>query len=96
LPDPDTPAPPRLLPTFDATLLVHCRRAGILPEEHRARLFHTTNPQSLPSFTVDGTVRGAWRYDDGRVELEPFERIDRTAMRALHEEAARMAAFHTA
>jgi hypothetical protein len=35
LPDPDTPAPVRFLPTWDATLLVHCRRAGIVREEHR-------------------------------------------------------------
>jgi hypothetical protein len=96
LPDPDTPAPPRLLPTFDATLLVHCRRTGILPEEHRPKLFHTKNPQSLPSFTVDGAVRGAWRFAGRKVQLEPFERIDRAALGALREEAARLAAFHTA
>src|SRR6266545_3483405 len=32
LPDPDTPAPVRFLPTWDATLLVHARGTGILPE----------------------------------------------------------------
>ena len=32
LPDPATPAPVRFLPTWDATLLVHARRTGILPE----------------------------------------------------------------
>ena len=37
LPDPDTPAPVRFLPTWDASLLVHARRTGILAEEHRAR-----------------------------------------------------------
>ena len=31
LPDPDTPAPARLLPIWDATLLVHARRTLILP-----------------------------------------------------------------
>ncbi len=31
LPDPDTPAPVRFLPTYDATLLAHARRALILP-----------------------------------------------------------------
>ena len=33
LPDPGTPAPPRFLPTWDATLLVHARRTGLLPRE---------------------------------------------------------------
>lgn len=94
LPDPDTPAPPRFLPTFDATLLVHARRTGILPEEHRPKLFHTSKPQSLPAFTVDGAVRGAWRYEDGRITLEPFERLDGATMRALREEGERLAAFH--
>jgi hypothetical protein len=37
LPDPDTPAPPRFLPVWDAKLLVHARRTQILPEEHVLR-----------------------------------------------------------
>ena len=32
-PDADTPAPVRFLPVWDATLLVHARRTGILPEQ---------------------------------------------------------------
>ena len=94
LPDPATPAPVRFLPTFDATLLVHARRTGILPEEHRPKIFHSRNPQSLPTFLVDGAVAGAWRYADGRVELEPFGRLDASARRALDEEGERLAAFH--
>jgi hypothetical protein len=94
LPDPDTPAPPRLLGTFDASLLVHARRTGFLPEAHRPRFFDTKRPQSLPPFTVDGVVRGAWRYERGKVELDPFERIHPAAMRALREEADRLADFH--
>lgn len=46
LPDPDTPAPVRFLPTWDATLLVHARRTGILPEEHRPKVFSTKTPHS--------------------------------------------------
>jgi hypothetical protein len=91
LPDPDTPAPPRFLPTWDATLLIHARRTGVLPERHRPRIFHTKAPQSYPTFLVDGAVAGTWRYDDGEVRLEPFERLDPAPLEA---EAARLAAFH--
>jgi hypothetical protein len=94
LPAPDTPAPVRLLPTWDATLLAHARRAHILPEEHRSRIFSVRMPQSVPTFLVDGAVAGTWRHDGGRVELEPFGRLDRAATRELREEAARLAAFH--
>jgi hypothetical protein len=61
LPDPETPAPVRFLPTWDASLLVHARRTGILPEEHRPKVFNTKTPQSVPTFLVDGRVEGAWR-----------------------------------
>ena len=47
LPDPETPAPVRFLPTWDAVLLVHARRTGVLPEEHRPRIFSTKMPQSV-------------------------------------------------
>jgi hypothetical protein len=94
LPDPDTPAPVRLLGTWDAILLAHARRANVLPERHRERVFNTKMPQSVPTFLVDGAVAGTWRYADGRVDVEPFERIDRATARALSEEAQRMAAFH--
>ena len=91
LPDPDTPAPPRLLPTWDATLLVHARRTGVLPERHRPRIFHTRNPQSLPTFLVDGAVAGSWRHEDDGIRLEPFEALDAASLRAVREEAERLA-----
>jgi DNA glycosylase AlkZ-like len=94
LPDPETPAPVRLLPTWDAILLAHARRANILPERHRQRVFNTKMPQSAPTFLVDGSVAGTWRHADGRVTFEPFERLDRATTRALREEGERMAAFH--
>jgi hypothetical protein len=94
LPSPDTPAPVRFLPTWDATLLVHARRTGILPEEHRSKIFHTKNPQSTPVFLVDGEVAGTWRHAAGRITLEPFGRLDGATRRALDSEAERLAAFH--
>jgi hypothetical protein len=94
LPEPDTPAPPRFLPTWDATLLVHARRSGVLPEEHRPKVFNVRKPHSSPTFLVDGAVAGTWRHERGRIALEPFERLDAADRRALREEADRLAAFH--
>ena len=94
LPPPDTPAPVRFLPTFDATLLVHARGTGILAEEHRKRIFHVRNPQSDRTFLVDGKVAGIWRPDTGRVRLEPFGRLPRGARAELAAEGERLAAFH--
>jgi hypothetical protein len=94
LPDPETPAPPRFLPTWDATLLVHARRTGVLPEEHRAKIFSPRNPHSFPTFLIDGGVAGTWRYENGAIRLDPFGRLDAAARRELKEEADRLAEFH--
>ena len=94
IPDPETPAPARFLPVWDATLLVHARRTQILPEEHRPKVFSTRTPQSMPTFMVDGRVVGSWRYEKGRIELSPFERLSKAARRELDAEAERLAAFH--
>jgi hypothetical protein len=94
LPDPDTPAPPRFLPVWDATLLVHCRRTQILPEEYRPLVFNVKTPQSVNAFLIDGRVAGTWRYEQGRVKLEPFEGVPRKSRRELEEEAKKLAAFH--
>ena len=92
LPDPDTPAPPRLLPTFDATLLVHARRTGLLPERFRPLIFHSKNPQSSPTFLVDGEVAGTWRLDGDGFRAEPFERVPAKALREVRAEGERLAA----
>src|SRR4051812_13775000 len=94
LPSGDTPALARFLPTFDATLLAHARRTGILAEEHRKRIFHVRNPQSDPTFLVDGKVAGIWRHEGGRIVLEPFGRLGRDARRELKAEGERLAALY--
>jgi hypothetical protein len=94
LPDPDTPAPVRFLPTWEATLLVHARRTQILPEAYRSRVFDTKTPHSVPTFLVDGAVAGTWRYGEGRVRVEPFGRLTWEVRRELDEEAERLTAFH--
>ena len=94
LPNASTPAPVRFLPTWDAALLVHARRAGILPGRYRPLVFSTKNPPSVPTFLVDGAVAGTWRYEAGRIRIDPYERLDPAVRRELHDEAERLAAFH--
>jgi hypothetical protein len=94
LPNPDTPAPVRFLPVWDATLLVHARRTGVLPERYRSRVFNVRTPHSVNTFLVDGQVAGTWRYKQGRVQLTPFARLAKATRAELDEEAERLAAFH--
>jgi hypothetical protein len=94
LPDPETPAPARFLPAWDATLLVHARRTGVLPEEHRPKVFNTRTPQSVPTFLVHGRVAGTWQYDKGKIKTKPFGKFDAAAKRELRDEADRLAELH--
>ena len=95
LPDPETPAPVRLLRDVgrDPARPRPARRASS-PSATATRVFHVRMPQSVPTFLVDGDVAGTWRYEDGRVTFDPFERLDRATLRALREEGERMAALH--
>ena len=93
LADEATPAPVRLLPTWDATMLVHARATGIVIEEDRPRIFTTKNPQSISTFLVDGVVAGSWRHDGARVVTEPFRPLPSDAQRAVRDEAERIEAL---
>ena len=90
LPDPDTPAPVRLLPPWDATLLAHARRTQILPERHRDKVFHVKRPQSVGTVLVDGQVKGIW-LPDGTVET--FEPLTAAQRRELKAEVRRLVEF---
>lgn len=92
--DGDTAAPPRFLPVWDATLLVHARRTQILPETHRPRIFSTKTPHSLNTFLVDGQVAGSWRHEDGEIRLDPFEPLAAADRRGVEEEAHGLALLH--
>jgi hypothetical protein len=96
LPDPETPAPARFLPTWDATLLVHARATQILPEQYRPRIFNTKAPNSFNTFLIDGQVAGTWRHENGRIAITPFHRLDKGSRSELDDEAERLAAFHKA
>jgi hypothetical protein len=72
-------------------LLAHARRTQVLPDRHRARVFDTKMPQSVNTFLLDGRVAGSWCHDDGRIVVDPFERLSRSDRRTVDEEAAFMA-----
>jgi hypothetical protein len=94
LPDPDTPAPPRLLPQYDNLLLSHADRSRVIADEHRSRMF------TRGSFLVDGFVRGTWGIsrDKGNATLlvEPFQPIRAAHRAALLEEGRGLLAFAAA
>jgi hypothetical protein len=96
LPAADTPAPVRFLGQWDANLLVHVRRAQVLPEQHRPRVFARTMPQSVPTFLVDGQVAGTWRHTRGAVRWEPFRDLPAVVRREVDDEAERLAEFYAA
>ena len=94
LPDPAVPAPVRFLPHWDANLLVHARRAGILPEAHRPRVFSIRNPFSVGTYLVDGVVAGGWSVREGRIELDPYEPLSAADQRDVEREREALEAFH--
>ena len=90
-PAPDTPAPVRLLPKWDALLLSHADRTRVLPEEYRSAVI--TGGWVHATFLVDGMVAGIWRFQGGKVKTEPFAPLPRSAQRELEDEARRLGAF---
>jgi hypothetical protein len=94
LPDPDTPAPVRFLPVWDATLLAHARRSLVIKEEDRTRVFNAKTPHSLNTFLVDGQVAGTWWLEKGSIGVDPFRTLSAKTTREVDAEAERLAAFH--
>jgi hypothetical protein len=92
LPDPETPAPVRFLPKWDNVLLAFTDRTRVLPEQYRKTVIRM-NGDVAQTYLVDGFVAGAWRVEDGRVAVEPFAPLSRSARRDVDEEAGRLEAF---
>jgi Winged helix DNA-binding domain len=92
LPDPETPAPVRLLPKWDNVLLAFADRTRILPEPYRRKVIGA-NGDVAQTFLVDGFVAGTWRAEGGRVVIEPFARLPGAVRREVEEEAERLEGF---
>ncbi|MFB7907022.1 winged helix DNA-binding domain-containing protein [Kitasatospora sp. NPDC056076] len=93
-PDPDVPAPVRLVAPFDNLLLSHADRSRVLPERYKDRVM-TRNGLVLGTLLVDGLVAGTWRYAGPAegVVVEPFVRLARADRAAAEAEAERVLAF---
>ncbi|GAA3515660.1 winged helix DNA-binding domain-containing protein [Actinocatenispora rupis] len=92
LPAADTPAPVRLLPAYDNALLGHADRTRIIGDEDRARVM-PGQARVLPTFLVDGRVRGSWRLTDGTIELTAFGPLPAYDRDAVQQEAHRLLPF---
>ena len=92
LPDPDTPAPPQLVPRYDNLVLSHADRTRILGDVPVSQIV-TKNALVHATILVDGFAAGTWQLEQGRVRLEPFSRLARATTTALRAEAERVEAF---
>jgi hypothetical protein len=92
LPDPESPAPPRLVPRYDNLVLAHADRTRVLGDIPINRIV-TKNALVHATLLIDGFVAGTWQLENGRVKLEPFVRIPPSVRAALAEEVDRVEAF---
>ncbi|MGH6654634.1 MAG: winged helix DNA-binding domain-containing protein, partial [Actinocrinis sp.] len=100
-PDADVPAPARLLPWFDSTLLAYtpARRQRILPEGTWDRVYRRVGLRIDPTFLVDGFVSGLWslkataragKTSKVVVTLAPFGKLGKAVRDELAAESERV------
>ncbi|MEV0662744.1 winged helix DNA-binding domain-containing protein [Actinomadura luteofluorescens] len=94
-PDTDVPAPVRLLPEFDATLLAHADRTRVMTADVRRQVCN--GAAVAATVLVDGTVAATWtaKTTTGTVTLavRPFRPLSSTDGSAIEAEAARLLSF---
>ncbi len=95
-PDPDRPAPVRLVAEFDNLALAHADRTRIITDENRKRLF-TRNGIFPGTVLVGGFAVGMWRISRGRgtaaLTVEMFEPIRSRDRDAITREGERLLVF---
>ena len=94
LPSADTPAPVRLLPKWDSSLLAYAppERTRILPDRYRKRVI-APNGDVAQTILVDGFVAGTWKVEKKRLQVEPFTRLPKAVRDELEAEGERLLAF---
>jgi hypothetical protein len=89
-PDPDTPAPIRVLPEYDNVLLSHSDRSRFGTDEER-RLVAAVGPVK-GTVLVDGVVKAVW-HDEGSTMVVEHAPLPRRVAATLELEARRAARF---
>lgn len=93
-PDPDLPAPVRLVAPFDNILLSHAIRTRVISDEHRKRLFSGRNGVFPGTVLVDGFVAGTWELvgkgDATSMRVRPYVRLKRRALDDIETEGNRL------
>lgn len=93
-PDPDSPAPVRLVAPFDNILLSHAERTRIISAEHRKRLFSGKNGVFPGTVLVDGFVAGTWELMgkgvSTSIRVQPYMRLRDEALGEITVEGNRL------
>lgn len=94
-PDGDVPAPVRLLPEFDATLLAHADRTRMMTADVRRRV--CDGAAVAATVLVDGTVAATWTAkttaDTVTLTVRPFRPLSPTDRAAIEGEATNLLTF---
>ncbi|QFU90359.1 winged helix DNA-binding domain-containing protein [Amycolatopsis sp. YIM 10] len=92
LPSADLPAPVRLLPEFDATLLAHADRTRVMTGPIRRQVCQ--GDAVAATVLVDGTVAATWTRDRaGALTVVPLRPLSADDREAIEAEALRLLAF---
>jgi hypothetical protein len=93
-PDPDTPAPVRLIAPFDNILLSHVNRTRVISDEHRRRLFSGKNGVFPGTVLVDGFVAGTWELvgkgESTSMRVRPYIQLKRGVLDTVVSEGNRL------
>lgn len=93
-PDPEQPAPVRLVAAFDNLLLSHADRTRVISDAHRKRLFAGGNGVFPGTVLLDGVVAGTWELE-GRaaatvLRVTPYVELGNAASAEIEAEGVRL------
>jgi hypothetical protein len=97
LPEGDVPAPVRFLGELDSLVLAYDKRARVISEEHKTRIY-SANLRGVASVLLDGFVGATWRLEKGKkgavaLVVEPFGKLTKKDRAAIAEEGEALLRF---